>query len=67
MFILCEVKMKNKKDIYSEASRRTVENAKGCFFRIFMTAAWTRMDCHYFGCLRAQTGCEIYNKLEKDF
>lgn len=56
--------MKSKeKDIYSEARRRTVESAKGCFFRIFMTDAWTRMDCCYFGCLRAQTGCDLYNKL----
>lgn len=60
--------MKSKEtDIYSEARRRTVALAKGCFFGISNKAAWTRFDCHYFGCLRAQTGCKIYNKLKKDF
>lgn len=59
--------MKKEKDIYSEARRRTVESAKGCFFGIANKSTWTRVDCHYYGCLRAQTGCEIYNKLKKDF
>ena len=56
--------MKSKeKDIYGEARRRTVENAKGCFFQIANKSTWTRFDCHYFGCLRVQTGCDLYNKL----
>lgn len=53
--------MKSKEtDIYKEL-------AKGCFFGISNKPTWTRFDCHYFGCLRVQTGCKIYNKLEKDF
>ena len=56
--------MKSKTDIYSEARRLTVERAKGCFFGIFMKGTWTKYDCQYFGCLRAQTGCKIYNKLK---
>lgn len=51
-------------NIYQEARRRTVESAKGCFFGVSMKKTWTRMDCNYFGCLRVQTGCKIYNKLK---
>jgi len=51
-------------DIYQEARRRTVESAKGCFFGVSIKKTWTRMDCNYFGCLRVQTGCKIYNKLK---
>ena len=36
---------------------------EGCFFQIANNPTWTRMDCQYFGCLRAQTGCDLYNKL----
>ena len=51
-------------DIYSEARRRTVERANGCFFGIAKLTQWTRMDCNYFGCFRVKTGCEIYKKLK---
>ena len=54
-------------NVYSEARRRSVEMARGCFCKaVKKRDTWTRYDCLYFGCIKAQTGCDIYNKL-KDF
>lgn len=54
-------------NVYSEARRRTIEGPRGCFCdAVKKNKKWTRIDCHYFGCIKTQTGCDIYNKL-KDF
>ena len=51
-------------NIYSEARRRTIEGARGCFCdAVKKNKNWTRMDCLYFGCIKCQTGCDLYNKL----
>lgn len=51
-------------NVYSEARRRTVEKARGCFCKsVKKRDTWTRMDCQYFGCIKVQTGCDLYNKL----
>lgn len=55
---------KKETDIYSEARRKTINGARGCFCdAVKKNEIWTRMDCQYFGCIKCQTGCDLYNKL----
>lgn len=55
---------KKETDIYSEARRRTIHGARGCFCdAVKKNEIWTRMDCQYFGCIKCQKGCDLYNKL----
>lgn len=51
-------------NVYSELRQRTAEKSRGCFCKaVKKRDIWTRKDCQYFGCLRAKTGCDLYNKL----